>query len=124
MATESKPSAPLEPSTGEHGVWGYEDRAVGGFGAGYDAQVAHGEESDEPSGDPADEALSQAVRKTLAHAHIDAADLQVVVRAGAVTLHGSVHSDADKAQLEARARAVQGVVSVRSRLVTQASGLT
>ncbi len=120
MATQDKPSAPLQPNTGEHGVWGYESRAVGGFGESYDAQVAHGAENDEPSASGEDEALSQAVRKRLAHAHVDAADLRVEVRGGVVTLFGSVRSDAEKAKLEAQARTVSGVVSVSSRLLADA----
>jgi len=119
MAIGPKSTPQVEPSTGEHGVWGYEERAVGGFGESYDSQVARGEQSDEPSADPADEALEQAVRKKLAHAHIDAADLRVVVRSRAVLLLGSVHDQAEKEQLEARARAVPGVASVQSRLVPQ-----
>jgi len=107
----------VEPSTGEHGVWGYTNGAVGGFGESYDAQVAHGEESDEPSPHGAeDEALEHAVRKSLAQAHVDAADLRVEVREARVTLYGTVRQDSERAQLEARARAVPGVISVTSRL--------
>src|SRR6185369_15843721 len=37
-------AASLMPSTREHGVWGTKSDAVGGFGEGYSAQVAHGSE--------------------------------------------------------------------------------
>jgi len=107
----------IEPHTGEHGVWGYTDVAVGGFGADYDAQAAHGEQDNEPVDlTEADIALGRAVRKSLAEAHVDAADLRADVRAGRVTLYGSVRQEFEKAGLEARARAVPGVISVTSRL--------
>jgi hypothetical protein len=118
--TKSQPTGsangPLEPTTREHGEWGYTDQAVSGFGEDYDAQVAHGSESELPSASPEDDALAGAVRKNLAHAHIDAADLRIQVSAARVTLYGSVRHDFEKSQLEARARAVPGVVSVVSRL--------
>jgi osmotically-inducible protein OsmY len=56
------------------------------------------------------------VRKSLAQAHVDAADLRAEVRAGRVTLFGSVHQEFEKAGLEARARSVPGVVAVKSRI--------
>ena len=118
MSTNPKPGAhrTIEPSTGEHGVWGYDKGAVGGFGEDYDAQVAQGAEDDEPKGSAEDIALERAVRKSLAHAHLDAADLRAEVASGVVTLYGSVHHESEKAVLEARARAVPGVTSVQSRL--------
>lgn len=107
----------IEPTTGEHGVWGYTKGAVGGFGDNYDAQIAHGEQNNEPDGvSEEDAALAHAVRKSLAQAHVDAADLRAEVSSGRVTLYGSVHRELEKAGLEARARAVPGVVSVESRL--------
>ncbi|MEO6600882.1 MAG: BON domain-containing protein [Polyangiaceae bacterium] len=107
----------IEPAAGEHGVWGYTEGAVGGFGDSYDAQVAHGEQNNEPIALTAeDAALAHAVRKSLAEAHIDPADLRAEVSAGRVTLYGSVHREFEKAGLEARVRAVPGVVSVESRL--------
>ncbi|HTA93460.1 MAG TPA: hypothetical protein VK745_27970, partial [Polyangiaceae bacterium] len=39
---------PLESSVHEHGVAGYTDSAVGGFGEGYTLQVAHGGEGEAP----------------------------------------------------------------------------
>lgn len=122
MTTDAKPSAPgahlvIEPTTGEHGVWGYTEGAVGGFGDSYDAQVAHGDQNNEPiDHTPEDLALAHAVHKSLADAHLDAADLRAEVSAGRVTLYGSVHREFEKAGLEARARAVPGVISVKSRL--------
>ena len=122
MTTETKPTPPgahqvIEPTTGEHGVWGYTKGAVGGFGADYDAQVAHGDQENEPHEQTAeDTALGHAVRKSLALAHVDAADLRVEVSAGRVTLYGSVRREFEKAGLEARARAVPGVISLKSRL--------
>ncbi len=122
MTSEAKPAAPgahqvIEPATGEHGVWGYTKGAVGGFGADYDAQTAHGDQENEPQEQtPEDIALGHAVRKSLALAHIDAADLRAEVSAGRVTLYGSVRREFEKAGLEARARTVPGVVSVKSRL--------
>jgi len=122
MTTETKPSsedAPIEPSTREHGVWGTKSEAVGGFGESYDAQVAHGTEPnlrDDAEEAPEDAQLGREVRKTLARAHIDAADLRVAVRGDHVTLLGSVRESLEKAQIEARARAIPGVAQVTNRL--------
>jgi hypothetical protein len=119
---------PVEPSVHEHGVDGYTDGAVGGFGEGYELQVAHGGVSDS-LGAPSDSeldtregaavhsgALAQAVQKTLARAHIDAADLRVDAVGSEVRLRGTVRHLSDKAELEARARAVSGVGSLVSEL--------
>jgi osmotically-inducible protein OsmY len=122
MATESKP---LEPSTREHGVWGTKSDAVGGFGESYDAQVAHGSEPNLPDmaeEAPEDAPLGREVRKTLARAHIDAADLRVSVRGNHVTLLGSVREPLEKAQIEARARAIPGVAEVTNRLTVLNEG--
>jgi hypothetical protein len=122
MTTDSKagahpPHEVIEPTTGEHGVWGYTHAAVGGFGEDYDAQVAHGDQNNEPEEQTTEDvALLRAVRAGLAQAHVDAADLRVEVRAGRVTLYGSVKRELEKAGLEARARSVPGVVSVKSRI--------
>lgn len=122
MTTEPKPAPhgahqTIEPTTGEHGVWGYTKGAVGGFGSDYDAQTAHGDQDNEPQEQTAEDlALGHAVRKSLALAHVDAADLRAEVSGGRVTLYGSVRQEFEKAGLEARARAVPGVVSVKSRL--------
>jgi len=122
MTTETKSGAgqePLEPSTREHGVWGTKTDAVGGFGESYDAQVASGSEPnlvDDEEEAPEDAPLGREVRKTLARAHIDAADLRVAVRGDHVTLLGSVREPLEKAQIEARARAIPGVGSVTNRL--------
>ncbi len=120
MTSEAKPNAEhrvIEPTTGEHGVWGYTQGAVGGFGENYDAQVAHGDQNNEPEQLSAEDiALAHAVQKSLAQAHVDAADIRVEVHAGRVSLYGSVRKEFEKAGLEARARAVPGVVSVKSRL--------
>ena len=118
MSTESK--KPLEPSTREHGVWGTKAEPVGGFGESYDAQVAHGAEPDSSQElleeAPEDAPLGREVRKTLARAHIDAADLRVAVRGNHVTLLGCVREPLEKAQIEARARAIPGVADVTNRL--------
>jgi osmotically-inducible protein OsmY len=121
MSTPEKPQShtlPLEPSVGEHGVWGTKSEAVGGFGESYEAQVAHGSEPHHDSAEeaPEDAALGREVRKTLARAHVDAADLRVAVRGDHVTLLGSVRQALEKAQIEARARAVPGVRQVTNRL--------
>jgi len=122
MATDAKVGSQtahlvIEPNTHEHGVWGYTEGAVGGFGDDYDAQVAHGDQDNEPQDVTAEDiALAHAVRKSLAQAHVDAADLRADVSAGRVTLYGSVRQEFEKAGLEARARAVPGVVSVKSRI--------
>jgi len=121
--------APVEPGAREHGLDGYTDEAVGGFGAGYAGQVAHGGASDSPgalsdseldahagASGGAPGALEQAVRKTLARAHIDAADLRVEVVGAEVRLRGTVRHLSEKTELEARARAVPGVGSVVSEL--------
>jgi hypothetical protein len=114
----SAPSSPLEPNSREHGVWGYRsDAAVGGFGEDYGAQVARGSEpgvTDAAATD--DDALSLTLRKALAQAHIDAADLRLEVSGGRVTLHGSVRRELERSELVARARAVPGVAAVISRL--------
>ena len=119
MAQDSKPqpsaSSELEPSVREHGVWGTKSDPVGSFGESYDAQVAHGAEPGLPSA-PEDLALAQAVRKALAHAHIDAADVRVTVQNAQVTLSGSVHSAAQRSELDARARSVPGVSQVACQL--------
>lgn len=99
----------------EHGVWGTDSRAVGGFGESYRAQVASGAEADLPGSDE-DRALSESVRKSLALAHIDCADLRVDVRERRVTLYGSVRESDERSELESRARAVPGVVSVTNQL--------
>ncbi len=128
MTTEAKPHAsnpPLEPSTREHGVWGTKTDAVGGFGESYDAQIAHGSEPglpDEAEEAPEDATLGREVRKTLARAHVDAADLRVAVRGDNVTLIGSVREPLEKAQIEARARAIPGVADVTNRLTVLSEG--
>jgi len=128
MTTEVKPhapGAPLEPSTREHGVWGTKSEAVGGFGENYDAQVAHGSEPELPEDAeeaPEDAPLGREVRKTLARAHIDAADLRVAVRGNHVTLLGSVREPLEKAQIEARARAIPGVAEVTNHLTVLREG--
>ncbi|HKO49569.1 MAG TPA: BON domain-containing protein [Polyangiaceae bacterium] len=118
-SSEDRDSVPLESSVREHGVWGTKSDAVGGFGESYDAQVAHGTEprlDDRAEEAPEDAALGREVRKTLARAHIDAADLRVAVRGDHVTLLGSVREALEKAQIEARARAIPGVAQVINRL--------
>jgi hypothetical protein len=122
MTTPAKSPAapePQGPSTREHGVWGTKSDAVGGFGEDYDAQVAHGSEPglrDDAEEAPEDAPLGREVRKTLARAHIDAADLRVLVRGNHVTLLGSVRKPLERAQIEARARAIPGVADVTNRL--------
>jgi len=122
MTTEPKTRADFaapEPSTREHGVWGTKSEAVGGFGEGYEAQVARGDEPNLPDNAeeaPEDAALGREVRKTLARAHVDAADLRVAVRGDHVTLLGSVREALEKQQIEARARAIPGVARVTNRL--------
>lgn len=116
MANEKQP---IEPSTREHGEWGYTNEAVSGFGDSYEAQVASGEESevsaDAGTGDQGS-ALSREVRKAIGSAHIDAASLRVEVRGGEVTLYGAVRDAEEKAELERRARAVPGVNMVTNRV--------
>jgi len=118
---------PLEPSAREHGVDGYTNSAVGGFGEDYSSQVAHGGENEEPGSASDSEldanpeptnpaALEQAVRKALGRAHIDAADLCVEATGSSIRLSGSVRQQFEKAELETRARAVPGVTVVVSEL--------
>ena len=121
MTSEAKArqEGDLVPSTREHGVWGTKSDAVGGFGESYAAQVAHGSEpnlAEDAEEAPEDAPLGREVRKTLGRAHVDAADLRVAVRGGHVTLLGSVRNSLEKAQIEARARAVPGVADVTNRL--------
>ena len=110
---------PFDAGSREHGVSGYTDAVVGGFGENYEQQAARGRES-EPDHDvlvdPNDVALSRSVQKALAHAHIDAADLRLDVHAGDVTLYGTVRLSFEKTELEAKARAVPGVRTLTSRL--------
>ena len=116
---DSEPdSTTLEPSKREHGVSGYTDSPVGGFGEDYSHQVARGqsEPDHELAADPNDVALSRAVQKALSRAHIDAADLRIDVHAADVTLYGTVRRSFEKSELEAKARAVPGVRSLVSRL--------
>jgi BON domain len=114
------------PAVREHGVWSTSSDAVGGFGESYDAQVAHGSESELPvpalGGAPGDAQLAHEVQKTLARAHVDAADLRVVVHGDQVSLFGTVREMLEKLQIEARARAVPGVISVTSHLKVQSDG--
>jgi len=118
---------PAVPTVHEHGLAGYTDEAVGAFGVGYEAQVAHGANTDSPadrseseldsaSGDSNPEPLAERVRKALARAHIDAADLRVAVTGSEVRLSGTVRHLFEKAELEARARTVPGVQSLVSEL--------
>jgi len=119
QAKAGTPAAQPEPSTREHGVWGTKSDAVGGFGESYEAQVARGDEPglhDDAEEAPEDAPLGREVRKTLARAHIDAADLRVAVRGNHVTLLGSVREPLEKAQIEARARAIPGVADVTNQL--------
>ena len=115
--------APSAPVVQEHGVWGTDTRAVSGLGEGYAAGVARGSEPEipvaSPGGAPGDAQLEREVQKTLARAHVDAADLRVVVHADEVTLYGTVQNALEKLQIEARARAVPGVVGVKSHLRVQ-----
>ena len=128
MTSEEKSKAasePLSPSTREHGVWGTKTEAVGGFGESYQAQVASGAEPNLPDAAeeaPEDAQLGREVRKTLARAHVDAADLRVAVRGDHVTLLGCVREPLEKAQIEARARAVPGVANVTNRLSVLSDG--
>ena len=133
MDSNDKPAATLTPSVREHGTDGYTADAVGGFGENYAAQVAHGGDSDEPGelsrgeraeNTPAeeDEALAHAVQKSIARAHIDSADLTVHVQGSVVHLRGSVRHLYEKAELEARARAVAGVDSLISEVTVLADG--
>ncbi len=127
MASDEKPagardSLPLVPSTHEHGVFGYDQNAVGGFGADYSHQVAEGSEPEAAHDLPAseaDQALIKAVQKALGQAHVDASELRVEVDAAQVTLFGVVRDTSEKADLEARARAVPGVESVTSRITAR-----
>jgi osmotically-inducible protein OsmY len=125
---QERSESPSEPSAREHGVDGYTSGAVGGFGAGYAGQVAHGGVADSPGelsesegGESFEtgleqEELERAVRKTLARAHVDAADLRVEVHGSEVRLLGTVRQLFEKTELELRARAVPGVSSVVSEL--------
>lgn len=115
MAVDKKDKSDLEPSVREHGVWSTGSEAVGGFGEDYSQQVAHGAEPELPP-TAEDAALAEALRKSLAHAHVDAADLRVVVENAHATLYGSVRHAFEPAQLEARARAVPGIRDVTIRL--------
>jgi hypothetical protein len=129
MASDAKPSdvrnsLPIVPSTHEHGVFGYDENAVGGFGADYSHQVAEGSEPDaalELPPDEKDQALTKAVQKALGRAHIDASELRVEVDAAHVTLFGTVSHGFEKTDLEARAREVPGVASVISRITARES---
>jgi len=128
MTSEAKQRASdpaLTPSTREHGVWGTKSDAVGGFGESYAAQVARGSApnlADDAEEAPEDAPLGREVRKTLARAHVDAADLRVAVRGHQVTLLGSVRNSLEKAQIEARARAIPGVAEVANRLSVLSEG--
>jgi osmotically-inducible protein OsmY len=115
MSKDPKADSELEPSVAEHGVWGTDSEAVGGFGESYSGQVAHGGPS-EPAMTPEDSALTDALRKSLGHAHVDAADLRVVVEQGHATLYGSVRHSYEQSELETRARSVPGIREVTSHL--------
>jgi len=102
------------PSVAEHGLDGYTSEAVGGFGAGYDQQVAHGDAPSSPG-------VEEVLRHTLAKAHVDAAELVVHCVAGRATLTGTVRSVAEKERLGALASAVDGVIHVHNELQVRAS---
>jgi hypothetical protein len=127
MASDAKTAGardtlPLIPSTHEHGVFGYDQNAVGGFGADYSHQVAAGSEPEAAHDLPAseaDQALTKAVQKALGRAHVDASELRVEVDAAKVILFGVVKDAREKSDLEARARAVPGVESVTSRITAR-----
>jgi len=133
MQSSPKSAEIARASAREHGLDGYTDEAVGGFGESYAAQVAHGGEGDEP-GIPShsehatnapseeDRELALAVQKSLGRAHIDAADMTVDVHGSVVRLRGTVHHLYEKTELEARARAVAGVDSVVSELSVISNG--
>lgn len=109
----------VEPSAREHGVWGYKPDAVSGFGESYDAQVARGEspeQSPTPGAGDDESDLSRSVRKALGAAHIDSASLRVEVEHGEVRLYGVVREQAERDELEHRARAVPGVQVVTNRI--------
>jgi osmotically-inducible protein OsmY len=133
MAPNSKQPATgtgaSEPSVHEHGENGYTNNAVGNFGESYAHQVAHGGESESP-GMPSDSeldaspaaneaALEHAVQRTLARAHVDAADLLVEAKGSEIRLQGSVRHSFEKTELEASARAVPGVSNVVSQLTVR-----
>ena len=133
MERSAKNAERLPPSVREHGTEGTTEDAVGGFGEGYSAQVAHGGESNEPSSPshseraqnaPAEEdaSLAHAVQKSIARAHIDSADLAVSVHDSVVRLRGTVRHLYEKSELEARARAVAGVDSLISEVTVLADG--
>jgi len=124
---KSRAIADTLPSVGEHGVNGYTDEPVGGFGEGYAGQVAHGGESDAPGmlsdseldanqTPHAPGTLEHAVLKALARAHVDAAEVCVEATGSDVRLHGTVRHSFEKTELESRARAVPGVSSVVNEL--------
>jgi hypothetical protein len=123
---------PLEPNVHEHGVDGYTDSAVGGFGEDYTFQVAHGGEDEAPGSVSDTEAdtssvehpgsLEHAVQKALARAHIDAADLRIAAAGSCIRLRGSVRHLFEKTELESRARSVPGVTSVVSELFVLRGG--
>lgn len=131
-APSAEDSLPLEPSVHEHGVDGYTDSAVGGFGEDYTFQVAHGAEgealgslSDSEADTSSTEhagSLEHAVQKALARAHIDAADLRVAAAGSCIRLRGSVRHLFEKTELETRARSVPGVTSVVSELFVLRGG--
>lgn len=117
--SERASHSPFDVTSREHGVSGYTDAAVGGFGENYALQAARSRESEPdhgPAADPNDVALSRSVQKALARAHIDAADLRLDVHAGNVTLYGTVRRSFEKTELETKARAVPGVRTLTSRL--------
>jgi len=119
-SSPTDPDLQLRPAVGEHGVSGTTADAVGGFGESYEAQVARGSGA-VPSQVEADSALEdqrleRALRKTLGRAHADAAELRIEVQKGRVTLHGSVRLPLEKLQIEARVRAIPGVLLITNHL--------
>jgi len=119
-SSPEEPALQQRPAVGEHGVSGTTSDAVGGFGESYDAQVAHGSgavpRQAEAESALADQRLERALRKTLGRAHADAKDLRIEVQEGRVTLRGSVRLPLEKLQIEARVRALPGVLLVTNDL--------
>lgn len=73
-------------------------------------------------GTPADDRIYDEVRRKLANdTDVRGAGLDVVVKAGAVTLRGRVRDDKAKEKAEKIAKKVKGVVSVKNDLKTVGS---
>lgn len=117
LAVQSSERVPPEDER-EHGVWGYRDMAVGGFGESPAHQVAHRADPDAVASrrdsrraaeNRSDEQIKVDILLRARGEGIDTAALHVAVSSGAVELTGSVLRTEDRRQIRTLVEQVPGV---------------